>query len=72
MIRLSLLKAGDDTRMARGKYCMTGDCCRPEGSTHRCVRMHSHMYSYTYGLVAFLDSIQCSSPFTEAVPPRST
>ena len=29
---------------------MTGDCCRPEGSIHRCVRTHSHLYSYTsYG-----------------------
>ena len=39
---------------------MTGDCCRPEGSIHRCVRTHSHLYSYIYGLVALLDNIQLS------------
>jgi len=45
MIGLCHLMAGDDSRM-------TGDCCRPEGSIHRCVRTHSHLYSYIYGLVA--------------------
>jgi len=47
--------AGDDSRMAGGKSRMaggesrmTGDCCRPEGSIHRCVRTHSHLYSHIY------------------------
>jgi hypothetical protein len=53
MIGLRHLMAGDDSRM-------TGDCCRPEGSIHRCVRTHSHLYSYIYGLVALLDNIQSS------------
>jgi len=53
MIGLCHLMAGDDSRM-------TGDCCRPEGSIHRCVRTHSHLYSYIYGLVALLDNIQSS------------
>jgi len=52
--------AGDDSRMAGGESRMTGDCCRPEGSIHRCVRTHSHLYSYIYGLVALLDNIQSS------------
>jgi len=39
---------------------MTGDYCRPEESIHRCVRTHSHLYSYIYGLVALLDNIQSS------------
>jgi len=46
--------------MAGGESRMTGDCCRPEGSIHRCVRTHSHLYSYIYGLVALLDNIQSS------------
>jgi len=41
MIGLCHLMAGDDSRM-------TGDCCRPEGSIHRCVRTHSHLYSHIY------------------------
>jgi len=53
MIGLSLLIAGDESRMA-------GDCCRPEGSIHRCVRTHSHLYSHIYGLVALLDITQSS------------
>jgi len=53
MIGLCHLMAGDDSRMA-------GDCCRSEGSIHRCVRSHSHLYSYIYGLVALLDNIQSS------------
>ena len=52
--------AGDDSRMGGGESRMTGDCCRPEGSIHRCVRTHSHLYSYIYGLVALLDNIQSS------------
>jgi len=52
--------AGGESRMARGEPRMTGDCCRPEGSIHRCVRTHSHLYSYIYGLVALLDNIQSS------------
>jgi len=52
--------AGDESRMAGGESHMTGDCCRLEGFIHRCVRTHSHLYSYIYGLVAFLDSIQSS------------
>jgi len=52
MIGLCHLMAGDDSRMAGGESRMTGDCCRPEGSIHRCVRTHSHLYSYIYGLVA--------------------
>jgi hypothetical protein len=74
MIGLCLLMAGDESRMAGGESRMaggesrmaggeprmTGDCCRPEGSIHRCVRTHSHLYSYIYGLVALLDNIQSS------------
>jgi len=60
MIGLCHLMAGDDSRMAGGESRMTGDCCRPEGSIHRCVRTHSHLYSYIYGLVALLDNIQSS------------
>jgi len=41
MIGLRHLMAGDDSRM-------TGDCCLPEGSIHRCVRTHSHLYSHIY------------------------
>ena len=52
--------AGDDSCMAGGESRMTGDCCRPEGSIYRCVRMHSHLYLYIYGLVALLDNIQLS------------
>jgi len=33
---------------------------RPDKSIHRCVRKHSHLYSYIYGLVALLDNIQSS------------
>jgi hypothetical protein len=47
--------ARDESRMARDEPRMTGDYCRPEESIHRCVRMHSHLYSYIYGLVALLD-----------------
>jgi hypothetical protein len=46
--------------MARDEPRMTGDYCRPEESIHRCVRTHSHLYSYIYGLVALLDYIQSS------------
>jgi len=52
--------ARDETRMARDEPRMTGDYCRPEESIHRCVRTHSHLYSYIYGLVALLDYIQSS------------
>jgi len=52
--------ARDESRMARGEPRMTGDYCRPEESIHRCVRTHSHLYSYIYGLVALLDNIQSS------------
>ena len=41
MIGLCHLMAGDDSRM-------TGDCCRPEGSIHRCIRTHSYLYSHIY------------------------
>jgi hypothetical protein len=41
MIGLCHLMAGDESRM-------TGDCCWPEGSIHRSVRMHSHLYSHIY------------------------
>jgi hypothetical protein len=41
MIGLRHLRAGDES-------CMTGDCCQPEGSIHRCVRTHSHLYSHIY------------------------
>jgi len=51
--------AGDDSRMAGGESRMTGDYCRPEGSIHRCVRTHSHLYSYIC-LVALLDNTQSS------------
>jgi hypothetical protein len=54
-IRFSLLHdrslsfvARDESRMDGGEPRMTGDCCRPEGSIHRCVRTHSHLYSYIY------------------------
>jgi len=67
MIGLCLLMAGDESRMAGGESRMaggeprmTGDCCRPEGSIHRCVRTHSHLYSYIYGVVALSDNIQSS------------
>jgi len=67
MIGLCNLMAGDDFRMTGGESHMTGgesrmtgDCCRPEGSIHRCVRTHSHLYSNIYGLVALLDNIQSS------------
>jgi hypothetical protein len=60
MIGLCHLMAGDDSRMAGGESRMTGDCCRPEGSIHTCVRTHSHLYSYIYGLVALLDNKQSS------------
>jgi hypothetical protein len=53
MIGLCHLMAGDDSRMAGGESRMvggesrmTGDCCRPEGSIHRCIRTHSHLYSH--------------------------
>ena len=52
--------ARDESRMARDELRMTGDYCRPEESIHRCVRTHSHLYSYIYGLVALLDYIQSS------------
>jgi hypothetical protein len=48
MIGLCHPVAGDDSRMAEGESRMSGDCCRPEGSIHRCVRMHSHLYSHIY------------------------
>jgi len=48
MIGLCHFMAGDDSRMAGGESRMTGDCCRPEGSIHRCVRTHSHLYSHIY------------------------
>ena len=52
--------ARDESRMTGGEPRMTGDCCRPEKSIHRCIRTHSHLYSYIYGLVALLDNIQSS------------
>jgi len=52
--------ARDESRMARDESRMTGDYCRPDKSTHRCVRTHSHLYSYLYGLVALLDNMQSS------------
>ena len=52
--------ARDDSSVAWGESCMTGDCSRLEGSIHRCVRMHSHLYSYIYGLVALLNNVQSS------------
>jgi len=48
MIGLCHLVAGDDSRMAGGKSRMTGDSCRREGSIHRRVRTHSHLYSHIY------------------------
>ena len=60
MIGLCHLMAGDDSHIAGGESRMTGDCCRPEGSIHRCVHTHSHLYSHIYGLVALLDNIQSS------------
>jgi len=60
MIGLCQLVAGDDSRMAGGESRMTGDCCRPEGSIHRCVRTHSHLYSHIFALVALLDNTQSS------------
>jgi hypothetical protein len=47
--------ARDESRMTRDEPCMTRDYCRPEESTHRCVCMHSHLYSCIFGLVALLD-----------------
>jgi len=52
--------ARDESHMARDEPRMTGDYCGPEESIHRCVRTHSHLYSYIYGLVALLDNIQSS------------
>jgi len=52
--------AGGESRMAGGEPRMTADCCRPEGSIHRCVRTYSHLYSYIYSLVALLNNIQSS------------
>jgi len=52
--------ARDESRMARDEPRMTGDYCQPEESIHRCVRTHSHLYSYIYVLVALLDYIQLS------------
>ena len=52
--------AGGEPRMAGGEPRMTGDYCLPEESIHRCVRTHSHLYSYIYGPVALLDNIQSS------------
>ena len=59
--------ARDESRMARAESCMArdesrmaGDYCRPDKSIYRCVRTHSHLYSYIYGLVALLDNIQSS------------
>jgi hypothetical protein len=61
--------AGGESRMTGGESRMTGDCCRPEGSIHRCVRTHSHLYSHIYGLVALLDNIQLSfSSITISTP----
>jgi len=48
MIRLCHLMAGDDSHMAGGESPMAGDCCRPEGSIHRYICMHSHLYSHIY------------------------
>jgi len=63
--------ARDESRMARDEPRMTGDYCRPEESIHRCVRTHSHLYSYIYGLVALLDNIQSSfSSITISTVPR--
>jgi hypothetical protein len=50
----------DESRMARDEPRMTVDCRQPEEYIHRCVHMHSHVYSYLYGLVALLDYIQLS------------
>jgi len=52
--------ARDESRMAKDEPRMTGDYCRPEESIHRCIRTHSHLYSYIYGFVALLDYIQSS------------
>jgi hypothetical protein len=52
--------ARDESRMARDESHMAGNYCRPDKSIHRCVRTHSHLYSYIYGLVALLDNIQSS------------
>jgi hypothetical protein len=52
--------ARDESRMTRDESRMAGDYCRPDKSIHRCVRTHSHLYSYIYGLVALLDNIQSS------------
>jgi hypothetical protein len=46
--------------MAGGEPRMTGDYCLHEESIHRCVRTHSHLYSYVYGPVALLDNMQLS------------
>jgi hypothetical protein len=52
--------ARDESRMARDESRMAGDHCQPDKTIHRCVRTHSHLYSYIYGLVALLDNIQSS------------
>jgi hypothetical protein len=48
MIGLCLFMAGDESRMAGGESRMTGDYCPPQGSIHRCVRTHSHLYCHIY------------------------
>jgi len=53
--RLDLLRDRSLSSVARDESRMTGNYCRPEESIHRCVRMHSHLYSCIYGLVALLD-----------------
>ena len=40
--------ARDESHMARDESRMAGDYCRPDKSIHRCVRTHSHLYSYIY------------------------
>jgi len=52
--------ARDESRMARNESHMARDYCRPDKFIHRCVRTHSHLYSYISGLVALLDNIQSS------------
>jgi len=65
--------AGGESRMAGGEPRMTGDCCRPEGSIHGCIRTHSHLYAYIYGLVALLDNTQSSfSSITISTIPATT
>jgi hypothetical protein len=45
--------ARDESRMAPDESCMAANYCHPDKSIHRCVRTHSHLYSYIYVAKSF-------------------